>query len=64
MAKFPTFEAYCKAKKIDPNQIIPDFAYYPEKHRQAMIDHAKLSTNQKRTLSFAGGYSQCLINHN
>ncbi|WP_052257127.1 hypothetical protein [Flavobacterium sp. AED] len=36
-----TFEDACKAINVEPT-IIPDFSFFPESDRQAMIDHAKL----------------------
>lgn len=37
-----TFDDACKVEGLDPKKIIPDFNYYPEKHRKSMIAHAKL----------------------
>jgi len=37
-----TFEEACEAKKLNPLTVIPDFSCYPEKHRKAMVAHAKL----------------------
>jgi hypothetical protein len=40
--KIKTFEDACVKENLDPNTVIPDFSLFPEKDRQAMIDHAKL----------------------
>ena len=37
-----TFEDACKAQNLDATKVIPDFSYFPEQDRQAMINHAKL----------------------
>jgi hypothetical protein len=37
-----TFEDACKVLNLDATTIIPDFSFFPESDRQAMIDHAKL----------------------
>lgn len=37
-----TFEDACKVLNLDSTTIIPDFSFFPEEDRQAMIDHAKL----------------------
>ena len=43
MNEIKTFEDACKALKLDPEKVIPDFSMFPEKHQKAMIAHAKLS---------------------
>jgi hypothetical protein len=40
--KINSFESACEAENLDPKTVIPDFAFFPEEDRQAMIDHAKL----------------------
>ena len=42
MNEIKTFEDACKALKLDPEKVIPDFSMFPEKHQKAMIAHAKL----------------------
>jgi hypothetical protein len=42
MAKIKTFEAACKALKLDPKKVLPDVTAYPKHHQEAMIAHAKL----------------------
>jgi hypothetical protein len=37
-----TFQDACKSLSLDSKTIIPDFAFFAESDRQAMIDHAKL----------------------
>ncbi|WP_166964662.1 hypothetical protein [Yeosuana marina] len=37
-----TFEDACEVLSVDPNNAIPDFSMFPEKHQNAMISHAKL----------------------
>ncbi len=37
-----TFEDACKYLQLDEVKVIPDFIFYPEKDREAMIAHAKL----------------------
>ena len=37
-----TLEDACKVLELDPNNVIPDFSYYPEKDRVSMKAHAKL----------------------
>ena len=40
--KIKTFEDACKALKLDPEKVLPDFSMFPEQHRKAMTAHAKL----------------------
>jgi hypothetical protein len=40
--KIKTFEDACEALKLDAEKVIPDFSFYPEEDREAMIAHAKL----------------------
>lgn len=42
LEKIKTFEDACKIEGLDPKAIIPDFSFYPERDRKAMIAHAKL----------------------
>jgi hypothetical protein len=37
-----SFEDACKVLGLDATNFLPDFSGYPEKHRNAMIAHAKL----------------------
>jgi hypothetical protein len=37
-----TFEDACKAERLDPKKVIPDFKAFPAKERKAMQAHAKL----------------------
>lgn len=37
-----TFEDACKILSLNPDNVIPDFTFFPEADKQAMIDHAKL----------------------
>ena len=37
-----TFEDACKVQNLDPSKVIPDFSFFPESDRKAMIAHAKL----------------------
>lgn len=37
-----TFEDACKVLALNPENVVPDFAFFPESDRQAMIDHTKL----------------------
>ncbi len=37
-----TFEDACEYLQLDAKKVIPDFAFYPEKDKEAMIAHAKL----------------------
>ncbi|MGB5818839.1 MAG: hypothetical protein WBG90_05090 [Saonia sp.] len=42
MSKIKTFEEACEALKLDPENVVPDFSMFPEKHQKAMSAHAKL----------------------
>jgi hypothetical protein len=37
-----TFEDACKVLALNPENVVPDFSFFPESDRQAMIDHSKL----------------------
>ena len=37
-----TFEDACKVQNLDPAIVIPDFSFFPESDRKAMVAHAKL----------------------
>ncbi|TDE53787.1 hypothetical protein [Flavobacterium sp. GT3P67] len=37
-----TFEDACKVLALNPENLIPDFSFFPESDKQAMIDHSKL----------------------
>jgi len=37
-----TFEKACEVLKLDAATVIPDFQFFPESDKQAMVDHAKL----------------------
>lgn len=37
-----TFEKACEVLNLDAATVIPEFTFFPESDRQAMIDHAKL----------------------
>lgn len=43
MQKIKTFEDACEALQLDSKSVIPDFSLFPEKDREAMIAHAKLT---------------------
>lgn len=40
--KIKTFEAACKALKLNPKKCLPDFSSFPKQHHTGMIAHAKL----------------------
>jgi len=40
--KIKTFEAACKALKLDAVKVLPDFSAFPKHHQDAMIAHTKL----------------------
>ncbi len=37
-----TFEDACQVLNLDASNVIPDFSFYPEEDKEAMIAHAKL----------------------
>ena len=40
--KIKTFEAACKALKLNPAKVLPTVTTFPVKHRNALVAHAKL----------------------
>jgi hypothetical protein len=42
LPKIKTFEAACKALKLDPNKVLPKVSSMPKKHQAALLAHAKL----------------------
>jgi hypothetical protein len=42
MAKIKTFEAACKALKLDPVKVLPKVSGMPTHHQEAIVAHAKL----------------------
>jgi hypothetical protein len=42
LKQLKTFGDACKVEGLDATKVIPDFAFYPEQDRKAMIAHAKL----------------------
>ena len=42
LTELKSFEDACKVLSLDPENVLPDFSRYPERHVRSMTAHAKL----------------------